>query len=123
MFLEVRKGPLVYMQHIAMDPQYLAPVTSHFRINLGLIAEMSMYTLKENKSKKLLDGQDFEVPAGSQVIHLEMSYTHSSHHKRRANGKEFSVNERYFYKLLFLPGAESEFLRLKSILDRLTLQD
>ena len=61
MFLEVRKNPKIYVQHNAMDAQYLAPVTSHFRINLGLIAEVSIYSIKEVKTRKSLDGMDFEL--------------------------------------------------------------
>jgi competence transcription factor ComK len=121
MFIEVKKGPQIFVQHKAMDVNYLAPVTSNFRINLGLIAEVSIYTIKEIKSRKTLDGQVFEVPVNSRVIHLEMSYTHSSHKAARGTENEHVVNERYFYKLVFLPEAVDEFLRIRNILDRQTL--
>jgi hypothetical protein len=121
MFIEVKKSPQVYVQHNAMDKQYLAPVTSNFKINLSLIAEISTYSIKEVKTKKSLDGLDFEVPINSRVIHLEMSYTHSTHKAARGTVTEHTVNERYFYKLVFLPEAQDEFLRLKNILDRQTL--
>jgi len=121
MFIEVRKNPMVYVQHKAMDAQYLAPVTSNFRINLNLIAEVSMYSIKEVKSKKTLDGLKFELPINSHIIHLEMSYTHSTQKAAKGTNNEHSVNERYFYKLVYLPEADDEYLRMRNILDRQTL--
>ncbi len=121
MFLDVKKSPRVYVQHKAMDNQYLAPVTSNFRININLIAEISIYSIKEVKQKKTLDGLDFEVPAGTQVIHLEMSYTHSQNKAAKGTANEHTVNERYFYKLVFLPEAHDEYLRIRNTLDRQTL--
>lgn len=121
MFIKVKKNPQVFVQHKDMDKLYLAPVTSNFRINLGLIAEISTYSIKETKTQKALDGQDFEVPVGSQVIHLEMSYTHSTHKEARGTPNEYTVNERFYYKLVFLPQAHDEFLRIRNVLDRQTL--
>lgn len=121
MFIEVKKGPQIYVQNKSMDNQYLAPVTSNFRINMGMIAEVSTYTIKEAKMKKTLDGLDFEVPVNSRVVHLEMSYTHSTQLTARGTANEHSVNERYSYKLVFLPEAHDEFLRIRNILDRQTL--
>ena len=121
MFLEVKKNPQIYVQHKDMDAQYLAPVTSNFRINIGLIAEISVYSIKEVKIKKKLDGHDLEVPLNTRVIHLEMSYTHSTIKNIAQKGKQLSVNERFFYKLVFLPEAHDEFLRIRNILDRQTL--
>ena len=63
MFLEIRKNPKIFAQHNAMDAQYLAPVTSNFRINVGFIAEVSFYSIKEVTRKKSLDGMDFELPS------------------------------------------------------------
>lgn len=121
MFIEVKKNPQIYVQHKDMDNQYLAPVTSNFRINLDLIAEISTYSIKEVKTKRTLDGLDFEVPANTRVIHFEMSYTHSTHKAAKGTVNEHTVNERYFYKLVFLPEAQDEFLRIRNILDRQTL--
>lgn len=121
MFLEVRKSQKIYVQHNAMDSQYLAPVTSNFRINLGLIAEASTYSIKEVKTRKSLDGLDLDLPVNTRIIHLEMSYTHSTHKTARGTSNEHTVNERYFYKLVFLPEAEDEYLRVRNILDRQTL--
>lgn len=121
MFIEVKKHPKIYVQHKEMGAQYLAPVTSNFRINLNLIAGVSFYSIKEVKQKKTLDGMNFEVPINSQIIHLEMSYTHSSHEVEKGTNNQHSVNERYFYKLLYLPEADDEYLRMRNILDRQTL--
>ena len=121
MFIEVKKNPQVFVQHKDMDPSFLAPLTSNFRINVGLIAEVSTYTIKETKTKKSLDGQDFEVPINTRIIHLEMSYTHSTHKAAVGTPNEHTVNERYSYKLVFLPAADDEFLRIRNILDRQTL--
>ena len=121
MFIAIKKNPQVYVQHKDMDNLYLAPVTSNFRINLGFIAEISTYSIKEVKAKKTLDGLDFELPINTRVIHLEMSYTHSTHTAARGTANEHTVNERYFYKLVFLPEAEDEYLRVKNIIDRQTL--
>ena len=121
MFLEVKKNPQVYVQHKDMDAQYLAPVTSNFRINIDLIAEVSIYSIKEVKNKKKLDGQNFEIPLNTKVIHLEMSYTHSTINSVIQEGKKLSVNERFFYKLAFLPEAHDEFLRIRNLLDRQTI--
>ena len=121
MFLEVRKNPMAYVQHNAMDAQHLAPVTSKFRINLDFVAEASTYSIKELTTRISLDGSKVELPVSTRVIHLEMSYTHSTHEAGRGTRDEHTVNQRYFYKLVFLPEAEDEYLRIRDILDRLTL--
>ncbi|ROS04642.1 hypothetical protein EDC56_0148 [Sinobacterium caligoides] len=121
MFLEVRKAPQVYIQHKAMGPKYLAPITSTLRINLDLVAEVSMYTLKDNKQRMALDGRELYVPEGSTVIHLEMSYTHSTHRENIGQPSEHTVNERYFYKLVFFPDAAVEYARIRGIIDQMTI--
>lgn len=121
MFLEIKRTPMLYLQHKDMDSQYIAPVTSFLRINMNFVAEVSIYTIKENKARKTLDGREVTVPEGTNVIHMEMSYTHSTHKHRLGTPQEHSVNERYYYKLIFFPGAESEFIRIKSVFGRLTL--
>jgi hypothetical protein len=121
MFIEVKKNPQVYVQHKSMDAQHLAPVTSNFRINANFIAEVSTYSIKEVKRRKTLDGQEFELPINTRVIHLEMSYTHSTHKEALGTPKEHTVNERYFYRLFFLAEAEDEYLRIRNTLDRQTL--
>lgn len=122
MFLEIKRTPMLFLQHKDMDSQYIAPVTSLLRINLNFVAEVSVYTIKEEKTRKTLDGKDITVPEGTNVIHMEMSYTHSTHKHQLGTAQEHSVNERYYYKLVFFPGAEAEFVRIKSIFNRLTLE-
>jgi hypothetical protein len=122
MFLEVRKHPLVYIQHIAMDSKHVAPVSSNFRINLNLVAELSMYTIKEDKTKLDLSGMEIKVPRDSRVVHLEMSYTHASHKATTASNVVARINERYYYKLVFMPGAEDEYARIKTAINRLTAE-
>jgi hypothetical protein len=121
MFLEIRKHPKIFVQHNAMEARYLAPVTSKFRINLDFIAEVSTYSLKEVTTRKSLDGLDFQLPVNSRVIHFEMSYTHSTREAGRGSNTPHTVNERFYYKLVFLPEAEEEYLRIRTVIDRQTL--
>ncbi len=121
MFLQVKPTPMLYLQHKDMDSNYITLVTSTLRINLALVAECSVYTIKEEKVRQTLDGNSLVVPVGTQVIHFEMSYTHSTHKHHRGLPSEHTINERYFYKLIFFPGADIEFARIKDILDRNTL--
>jgi hypothetical protein len=121
MFVQVKKNSQVFVQNRDMNQHHVAPVTSNFRINLNLVAEASFYSIKEVKQRKLLDGRDFEIPVGTKVIHLIMSYTHSVHTEAKGAPQEHTVNDRYFYKLVFLPEAEDEYLRIRNIFDRQTL--
>lgn len=120
MFLKIQPTPMLYLQHKDMDGNYVTPITSTLRINMNLVSELSVYTIKEQKNRKNLDGTDIAVPVGTHVIHFEMSYTHSTYPHQKGTANEHTVNERYFYKLVFFPGADAEFLRIKSIIDRLT---
>ena len=120
MFLKVKKTPMLYLQHKDMDPSYITPVTSMLQINMNHVAEISIYTIKEEKQRRLLDQQEISVPVGTNVIHLVMSYTHSTHSVKSNNNA--TVNQRYYYKLIFLPGADAEFLRIKRIFDKLTYE-
>ncbi|CAA0119118.1 Uncharacterised protein [BD1-7 clade bacterium] len=123
MFLEVKRSPMSYLQHKDMDPAYIAPITRDFRINMNFVAECSHYTIRENTTRKTLDNNNITVPVDTNVIHLEMSYTHSTHTHQRNQKDEHTINERYYFKLVFFPGAENEFLRIKTIIDRLTFSD
>lgn len=116
MFLEVRKDPLVMIQHIAMDSRHIASVTSNLLINLGQVAEVSMYTIKEDKTKLDLSSREILIPRDSRVIHLVMNYAHSTN--QSSGGHQ--IVERYFYKLVFLPGADAEYARVKNVIQRLT---
>jgi len=118
MFLKVQKTPLLYLQHKDMDSNFITPVTSMLQINMNHVSEVSTYTIKEEKQRKLLDQTDIAVPVGTHVIHMVMSYTHSTH---RTNADD-TVNQRYYYKLVFFPGSDAEFVRIKNILDKLTFE-
>lgn len=120
MFLQVKRTPMLYLQHKDMDGNLITPVTSNLRINLGMVAECSIYSIKEEKVRKTLDGADVHVPVGTNIIHFVMSYTHSNHKHHKGLPSEYTINERYFYKLIFFPGADAEFARIKDILDRIT---
>lgn len=117
MFLEVKKAPAVYVQNKDMDYNHIAPVTSSFRINLGLVGQLSTYTIKEDQHKYSINKQRIRLPANSRVIHFEMNYVHSS----RQND-DSRVNERFYYKLYFTPEAMEEYVRIKHLLDRQTLR-
>lgn len=121
MFLEVRKGTHTYMQHKDMDNKHIAPVSSNFRINLSHVAEISIYSIKEDKIKLNLENKEVLLQKGARVVHLEMSYTHSTHKAHKGLPSEHTVNERYYYRLIFLPGADEEFLRIKYIIERNTV--
>ena len=122
MFLEVKRTPMLYLQHKDMDGNFITPITSTLRINLGLVAECSVYSIKEERIRQTLDGNNITVPVGTHVIHFEMSYTHSTHKHQRGLPTEHTINERYYYKLIFFPGADSEFARIKDVLDRNTVR-
>jgi len=121
MFVQVKKNSQVFVQNKDMANKSLAPVTSTFRINLNLVAEASFYSIKEVKQRQLLDGKGIELPVGTKVVHLIMSYTHSVHSVEKGTDKEHSINDRYFYKLVFMPEAEDEYLRIRNVFDRQTL--
>lgn len=120
MFLQVKRTPMLYLQHKDMDGNFITPITSSLRINLNLVAECSVYSIKDEKKRQTLDGNNIAVPVGTHVIHFEMSYTHSTHKHHKGLPSEHTINERYFYKLIFFPGADNEFARIKDILDRNT---
>lgn len=117
MFLEVKKAPAVYVQNKDMDYNHLAPVTSNFRINLGLVGQLSTYTIKEDQRKYSINKEQIRLPVNTRVIHFEMNYVHSS---RKSDDSR--INERFYYKLYFLPEAMDEYVRLKHLLDRQTLR-
>ncbi|MFT6758154.1 MAG: hypothetical protein ACJA0M_002040 [Chitinophagales bacterium] len=121
MFLEIRKSPAIFIQNKDMGLNYVAQLTSNIRINLNLVAEISIYSIKEDKQRMLLDGTSFWVPKDSHAVHLEMMYTHSTHRGNSKAPSEHTVNERYFYKLLFLPDEIAEFARVRDALDRITV--
>lgn len=120
MFLQVEKNPLVYMQTNAMEAKRIAPVTSNFRINLNHVAEASTYTIKEEKKRHDLNNQAISIPSGTRVIHLEMSYAHMVRRAQAGTANEHDEYEYFFYKLVFLPGSEDQYLKMKAVFQQLT---
>lgn len=117
MFLEVKKAPAVYVQNNDMDYNHVAPLTSSFRINLGLVGQLSTYTIKEDRHKYSINKERIRLSATTRVIHFEMNYVHSS----RQNAGT-SVNERFYFKLYFLPEAMDHYVRIKHLIDQQTLR-
>lgn len=122
MFLKVRKNCGIYMQNNESGKKVVAPVSSHFYINLHLVTEISSYSLKEPKNRHLLDGTLMMIPPGTRVLHFTMSSNFSSS-KEKIKGAEGKRHlfEKVFYTLYFLPDNLTEFDRLKSAIDQGTL--
>ena len=120
MFIEVRKNSQVFIQHNDIGADYVAQVTSNFRINLRQVAELSTYSIKEQKVRQGLDGYEVNIPVNTRILHLEMSYNHSTTTKPVEGGTQ-GVMKRYYYKIYFLPPAHDEFARLKKLIDEQTL--
>ena len=122
MFLTIQKTPMLYLQHNDMGGDVIMPVTSNLRINTHLIAECSIYTIKEACTRKNLEGNPIHVPEGTHVIHLVMNYTHSTSSVHNALEKPYTLNHRYYYKLVFFPGSDEAFIRIKQILDNMSVE-
>ncbi|OOV88505.1 hypothetical protein [Oceanospirillum linum] len=122
MFLKVRKNCGIYMQNNESGKKVIAPVSSHFYINLNLVTEISSYSLKDPKEKQLLDGNTLPIPPGSRVLHFTMSSNFSSS-KEKIKGEDGkrALFEKMFYTLFFLPDNYVEFERLKNAIDQSTL--
>ncbi|MDX1319853.1 MAG: hypothetical protein R3204_04935 [Oceanospirillum sp.] len=122
MFLKVRKNCGIYMQNNESGKKVIAPVSSHFYINLNLVTEISAYTLKDPKDKQQLDGSTFPIPPGTHVLHFTMSSNFSStKEKIKGEDSKRALFEKMFYTLYFLPDNTVEFERFKSAIDQSTL--
>jgi len=122
MFLKVRKNCGIYMQSNESGKKVIAPVSSHFYINLRLVTEISSYTLKDPKDKQLIGGGTLPIPPSTRVLHFTMSSNFSSS-KEKIKGEEVkrALFEKVFYTLYFLPDNIVEFERIKSAIDQSTL--
>ena len=122
MFLKVRKNCGIYMQNNESGKKVIAPVSSHFYINLNLVTEISSYSLKDPKEKQQLNGSLFVLPPGTRVLHFTMSSNFSSS-KEKIKGEDGKrvLFEKMFCTLHFLPDNPNEFERLKNAIDQSTL--
>ena len=122
MFLKIRKNCGIYMQSNEGGKKVIAPVSSHFYINLRLVTEISSYTLKDPKDKQLISGGTLPIPPSTRVLHFTMSSNFSSS-KEKIKGEEGkrTLFEKVFYTLYFLPDNIVEFERIKSAIDQSTL--
>jgi len=122
MFLKIRKNCGIYMQNNESGKKVIAPVSSHFYINLNLVTEISSYSLKDPKEKQLIDGNTLPLPPGSRVLHFTMSSNFSSS-KEKVKGEDAKrvLFEKMFCTLYFQPDNLVEFERLKSAIDQSTL--
>ncbi|MAC46037.1 hypothetical protein [Oceanospirillum beijerinckii] len=121
MFLKIRKNCGIYMQNNESGKRVIAPVSSHFYINLQLVTEISSYSLKEPKEKQQLDSSTLLLPPGTCVLHFTMNSNFSSS-KEKVKGEEGKRHlfEKVFYTLYFLPDNMVEYERLKSAIDQNT---
>lgn len=122
MFLKVRKDCGIYMQNNESGKKVIVPVSSHFYINLQLVTEISSYTLKDPKTKQLINGDSLPIPPSTRVLHFTMSSNFSSS-KEKVKGEDSkrALFEKVFYTLYFLPENSVEFERFKNAIDQSTL--
>ncbi|WP_207063831.1 hypothetical protein [Motiliproteus sp. SC1-56] len=118
MFIKIKKNCGIYMEHAALDKGMVVPVTSNFLINLDQVAEISFYTLKEDKARETLDHGPFTIPKSTRVIHLTMDYRYSSHQEDRPGQLNRMINQRAYYKLFFLPECPGEYENLRGHIEK-----
>jgi len=119
MFIKVKKNTGIYMEHNALEKRHLVPVTSNFLINLKQVAEVSFYRLKEKKLKFDLEDREFNVPAHTRVIHLQMSYPYA--HNTDSNDSNTTLVERSYYKFYCLPEEDGQYEILRSKIEDFVL--
>ncbi len=118
MFIKIKKNCGIYMEHNGMEKGIIIPVTSHFLINLNQVAEISFYTIKEEKLRHTVDHGPFSIPPNSRVIHLTMDYRYSSHQEDSPGFSNRMINQRAYYKLFFLPECPGEYEVLRAHIEK-----
>ncbi len=113
MFIKIKKNCGILMENNAMESGILVPVSSNFLLNLNQVAEISFYTLKENKQRQTLEHGALVIPTNTRVIHMTMDYRYSSHEENRAGFSNRQINQRAYYKLFFLPECPGEYEDLR----------
>ncbi|MFT5722607.1 MAG: hypothetical protein ACI9W6_002940 [Motiliproteus sp.] len=114
MFIKIKKNCGILMENNAMESGMLIPVSSNFLLNLNQVAEISFYSLKENKQRQTLEHGPLTVPMNTRVIHMTMDYRYSSHEENRGGSRNRQINQRAYYKLFFLPESPGEYEDLRS---------
>ncbi|WP_271270679.1 hypothetical protein [Aliamphritea hakodatensis] len=112
MFIKIKKNCGIFMEHNGMEQNHIIPVTSNFLINLNHAAEISFYTIKETKTRYDLEGYEISVPPHTRVIHMQMTYRHSSI-KERIGDNKGSIVERNYYKFYFMPEEMGQYEQLR----------
>lgn len=120
MFIKIRKNCGIYMEHNGLENRHLVPVTSNFLINLSHVAEVSFYTIKENKTRFDLEHHELTVPVNTRVIHLQMSYLYGSYKETLRETKGRLV-DRCYYKLYFMPEEMGQYSALREQIENLVL--
>ncbi len=118
MFIKVKKNCGILMENNAMESGSVVPVSSNFLINLGQVAEISFYTIKEDKQRQNLEHGAFTIPKNTRVIHLTMDYRYSSYQEDRPGFSNRQINQRAYYKLFFLPECPGEYEQLRSHIEQ-----
>jgi hypothetical protein len=113
MFIKIKKNCGILMENNAMETGICVPVSSNFLINLNQVAEISFYTIKENKQRQTLEHEQFTIPTHTRVIHLTMDYRYSSHEEARPGYSNRQINQRAYYKLFFLPESPGAYEELR----------
>ncbi|MDF2182764.1 hypothetical protein [Neptuniibacter sp. CAU 1671] len=120
MFIKIRKNCGILLEQNGLEKRHLVPVTSNFLINLNQVAEVSFYTIKEEKKRLDLEHHEITIPVHTRVIHLQMSYMHSSY-KETVNNQKTSMADRCFYKLYFLPEEMGQYDAIRNQIEGLVL--
>ena len=120
MFIKVRKNCGIYMEHNGLEQSHLVPVTSNFLINLNHVAEVSFYTIKENKVRYDLEHHEVNIPPHTRVIHLQMSYLFGSY-KETVGGRTTRLVDRSYYKLYFMPEEMGQYENIRGQIEGLVV--
>ncbi len=118
MFIKVKKNCGILMENNAMDTGSVVQVSSNFLINLNLVAEISFYSVKEDKQRQNLKHETFTIPKNTRIIHLTMDYRYSSHEEARPGFSNRQINQRAYYKLFFLPECPGEYEQLREHIEQ-----
>ncbi|MEH6472741.1 MAG: hypothetical protein V7752_15970 [Halopseudomonas sp.] len=118
MFIKIKKNCGILMENNAMESGIVVPVSSNFLINLNQVAEISFYSIKENKQRQNLEHEAFTIPINTRIIHLTMDYRYSSHEEDRPGFTNRQINQRAYYKLFFLPECPGEYEELRNHIEQ-----